>query len=509
MSVFAKKRQLFQLVSIARTNTLWLTVAVWLAIFGSVLAFGLGRDFERPKVLCLGISAAMLLPRVALMWPTLARQIRFAVIIWLLALVASVFFALDPARALVGSFERSQGVFLLVCCTIFALAQLPIAAIIAPLAAATIVSGAWVLAQFSGIEAHIISAIGWGEVGWQGTFGWRAFASFGNPTALAGWLVMAIVVLAAARIQLAASQSGSLNRRLLDCALLFGACGLLLSGTRAAWIALLLIALLQLRSKKVILIIGLTALLPISLALFSFRFESVQARVELAGAALHSEKITLVNGLGRADPHPAMRFWFGTGPDLQSTVLERNLPNRVPGEMPDRAHQMFLDGYLSIGLIGGLCWLWLMSLIWRDRATATKSTVYALGAGLICWQFGFALSAEKALFALLLGSLYGAKIQATAVSARGSIWVYSAAALFASFALLSYASRSFFSIDVYAPWRQPERALIHFERARAAILANQGELALRELNQAVALDPWRADLARARTQLAQELGRNP
>ena len=87
-----------------RKNLAWLTAAVWLAIAGSVLAFGFGRDFERPKALCLSIAAAMLIPRAFLIWPAWSRQVRVALLIWLLLLAATVLFALDPARALIGSF---------------------------------------------------------------------------------------------------------------------------------------------------------------------------------------------------------------------------------------------------------------------------------------------------------------------------------------------------------------------------------------------------------------------
>ena len=81
-----------------RFSSMCLMAAVWLAIVGSVLAFSFGRDFERPKALCLSLAAAMLLPRALSIWPTLPRKLQAAVLIWLLALLASVFFALDPAR---------------------------------------------------------------------------------------------------------------------------------------------------------------------------------------------------------------------------------------------------------------------------------------------------------------------------------------------------------------------------------------------------------------------------
>ena len=528
MSVFAKTRQLFEPVSMPRKNVTRLawasgfglenladqakssmsqTAAVWLAILGSVLAFSFGRDFERPKVLCLSFAAALILPRAVSIWPALPRQLRIAVLIWLLALGASVVFSLDPARALIGSFERSQGALVLVCCTIFALARVPVAQLVAPVSVAAIISGVWALVQFSGFEALLFSTLGISESGWHGAFGWRAFASFGNPTALASWLAIALTFLFFSRFQTALPDYSARMRRLLTCALFFAACGVLASGTRAAWMALVIVALLQLRRKKWVLIVGLTALVPIALAILSLRVESVQARFELAGAALSSAKITRVDALGRGDPYPAARFWLGTGPDLQVVVLEQNLPNRVPGEMPDRAHQMLLDGYLSIGLLGVSSWLWLMTAVWLGCGPANKGVIYALIAGLITWQFGFALSAEKALCALLLGSMYVSQTYPLAAPPqKNSVWINVVAGLLAAFSILSYAPKTLIVPEEIAPWRRPERAIAHFERARAAIVANRGEPARLELTQAVALDPWRSDLARANANLARELG---
>ena len=492
-----------------RFSVMLLTASVWLAIVGSALAFGFGRDFERPKALCLSLAAAMLLPRALSIWPTLPRKLRAATLIWLLILAASVFFALDPARALIGSFERSQGAFLLMCCTIFALARVPAALLVTPVSVATIVSGVWALAQFFGFEAQLFALLGRADSGWQDAFGWRAFASFGNPTALGGWLAIALVFLFFSRVQSAQAGCSARSLRLIECALFFGTCGVLASGTRAAWMALVIVTLLQLRLTKRVLIIGLTALVPVALALLSVRAESVQARVELAGAALSAEKITRVDGLGRADPYPAARFWLGTGPDLQVVMLEQNLANRVPGEMPDRAHQMFLDGCLSIGLLGVMSWLSLILAAWLGRSPAYKGIAYALLAALITWQFGFALSAEKALCALLLGAMYRPEIPslATPLQKNGvSGWLV--AGLLAIFSMLSFAPKSFVLLDDFAPWRRPERAIAHFERGRAAIVANKGELARTELKQAVALDPWRSDLSRANANLTRELGHN-
>ena len=518
MSVFAKTRQLSKPVSIARTNLTWLTMAVWLAICGSVFAFGLGRDFERPKVLCLSLAAAMLIPRAMLIWSTWPRQVRVAVIIWLLMLAASVVFALDPARAFIGSYERSQGALVLVCCTILALARVPAAIIIPPVIVAISVSGIWAFVQFLGWETPIFSAVGLhepglSESGWHRAFGWRAFASFGNPMALGGWLVIAWVFLFSVRFQASRSNHGALFVRMLNCALFFGAAGLLLSGTRAAWIALSVVALLQLRHNKMFRIIGLVALVACAAVLMNFRTDSLRARGELVNAALKPAEITLVDSLGYREPFPAARTWLGYGPDSQVALLEQNLPNRAPGEMPDRAHQMLLDGYLSIGLLGVLSWLVLMYSLWRSRIATSNVALFALIAALIAWQFGFALSAEKALSALLLGSMFVPKLQLDAsvavTPARiGGAWTNAVAVLFAVFAMLSYLPQSLLSLDAFAPWRRPERAIVHFERARLAIIANQGQRAEQQLELAVALDPWRADLARAKAKLALELGHN-
>ncbi len=515
MSVFAKKRQLFRPVSIARTNLIWLTTAVWLAICGSVFTFGLGRDFERPKALCLSLAAAMLIPRALVVWPSWPRQVRWAVLLWLFVVAAAVIFALDPARALIGSYERSQGAFILVCCTITALARVPVAIIIPPVTVAVSVSGLWAIAQYLGWETAIFSTVGLlepgsSESGWHRAFDWRAFASFGNPMALGGWLVIAWVFVFSARCK---AIPNLCDARALDCALLLGAVGLMLSGTRAAWIALCVVALLALRHNKILRIIGLVALVAGVVVLMNFRTDSVRARVELVDAALSSSKTTMVDGLGHRDRFPAARSWLGYGPDLQVALLEHNLPNRAVGAMTDRAHQMLLDGYLSIGLLGVSSWLVLIYTLWRSRIATNNVALFALIAALVAWQFGFALSAEKALCALLLGSMFAPKLPLDRTVAAVRAWTdgtlrYLFAALFAFFSMLSYLPQSLLAIDTFAPWRRPERAIVHFARAKRAIMADQGELAERELERAVALDPWRADLERAKVNLAIELGHN-
>ncbi len=505
------------------TAPLWLITSVSLAIVGSVLAFGLGHDFERPKALCLSVAAAMLIPRACLIWPTWPRHVRAAALIWLLVLAAAVLCALDPARALIGSFERSQGGFILVCCTIFALARVPASIIVAPVAVVMCVIGVWALAQFFGVESAIFSALGFlqpsSKTGWQDAFGGRAFASFGNPMALGNWLAMAWVFLFSVRFQagyfqIDHSNRSALSMRMLECALFFGSVSVLLSGTRAAWLALSIVALLQLRQKKLVRIIGLAAFAGLVIALLSIRTDSVRARFELAGAALSRANITLVDGLGNCDPYPSVRLWLGYGPDLQVALLEEHLPQRAVGTMPDRAHQMLLDGYLSIGVLGIASWLGLMWALWRSHIATHSGTAFALLAALITWQFGFALNAEKALFALLLGSMCASRFQEVGLSSAAAmpiqhrVWPNIFAILFAIFSMLSYMPQSVLSLDKVAPWRRPERAIVHFERARLAIMENQGELAERELGQAVALDPWRSDLARAKANLTRELGHN-
>jgi hypothetical protein len=133
-------------------------------------------------------------------------------------------------------------------------------------------------------------------------------------------------------------------------------------------------------------------------------------------------------------------------------------------------------------------------------------------ASVIVWQFGFALTAEKALFALLLGSMFApasdayARVQPSANPRRRAGVLLGAVMMV--FAALSYWPKDWIDLDHLAPWRRPERALVQFERARTAISTNQGAVALAALDQAVQLDPWRSDLARARAQLALELRHN-
>ncbi len=545
MSVFAKKCQLVEAPSIARKGDTGFAVrasastyAVWLSVLGPVCVFGLGRDFERPKVLCLALAATFLLPRALLMWPSLPRNLQRAVLFWLMCLSASTVLALDPARALIGSFERSQGALVLFFCTILALARVPLAVLLPPVSVAACISGGWAILQFTGLEAIVLNLAGvfnWAGLaaGWDAAFGWRVFAGFGNPTALGGWLVLALPVLIFNRqknvhAKVAAADptpTGHFKPYLGLAAILLATAALILSGTRAAWLALVIIALVFWRRHRAVRLSALLALAVVLVAL-ALRLESVKSRTELLRAVLQVSTVTMIqngmrDGAGVPDPYPGARVLLGVGTDLQAAVLLRTWAGNGHGEVPDRVHQMLVDGILSIGLLGSAGWLWLMLALWRERSSTQRGALLALIAAVIVWQFGFALTAEKTLFALLLGSMFAATPtdladQTTRQSNPSAIASFHAqpilagllSAAMALFVLLSFLPKCWIDLDRVAPWRTPERAIVQFERARAAISLRQGEVALIALGRAVQLDPYRDDLARARTQLALELGHN-
>jgi O-antigen ligase len=506
-------------------------LALYLALCGGALAFSFGADFERPKALCVALAAALLLPRALGNVAQLSVVLRLALGAWLLALVLSSVFALDPTRAVIGSYERSQGALLLGFCAILSLAQVPLPALRTPLLCACGLSALWAIAQSTGVEAWLFGHFG--VYGWQGAqeFAYtglhsavpsRAFAGFGNPTALGGWLCLALPFLMAGQ---SAERRSVFHRVVLGLTVI----ALLLCGTRAAWGALALVALLgwhmerqkntqKLPSTRAFLTVLACAVVALG-ALVALRPASVTQRGELMQAALHYLS-AVEHTFSMPDPHPTVRPWLGVGADLQAVALTQARP--PAGFTPDRAHQLLLDILLVGGWLGLTAWLALVWALWRtcfatakleaqachdaqvsQSTRAERGALLALCAGLLVWQLGFSLSAEKALFALLLGGVLHTRTpQLPLVSLVTHKWHYPATLAAVVLACASYLPTAWLP---NIPWRTPERAITHFTNAQNYIRQDQAERALRELQIAAALDPYRLDLARAQATLAAEL----
>jgi|GEM_PF-3560177 len=516
-------------------------IAVGCAVLGACLSLPFANDpgFERNKVFAVAFCAAILLAGLRL------QRVSGLGMALALALAMSAFTALDPARALIGSLERSQGVLLLGALSVFALARLPWPVCRFWIAVAAFLSSIWALIQLAGMEPFVL-ALTWENSAWQNSEPNRVFAGFGNPTALGGFLAMALPVCA----EMAKKGSRKSARVFGLIAGGLGVIALLASGTRAALLGLALAALfvywlqrykLQ-KPSNGMLMLGSCALGSLILVVILFspqRSASVQHRLELwgdAGAAIASaaqSKVLLdapfsvqLSGELPVERFIHARIWLGFGADLQSVPLAaaRYRQHAEPGEsgetrvnqtpisqtpisqttdlrFSDRAHNLLLDSLLEFGVIGtALLLIWLLRGVLRLQSEPWR--LCAALAGLLSWQAGFPLTAEKLVFVLVLC--------AVPINTLSSS---SAAVAFYLPRIFSCALALALSVYCFGPWlvssnmklRTPEAAYHYFQAGTSAFKARQFAVAKQQYTQAVAADPWRIDLRMALAQAEDQL----
>lgn len=469
----------------ARDDSYLLKFSLVLAVFGAAVALRSAMPSESFKLLFVGLAAALLLPRALQLGAALPAAIRLAAWLWFCSMVLSGLVALDTSQALLGSYERAQGLSALLLCMILAFAQVPHGVLTPIVALSCGVISLWALAQTLGIEPWLSG----GQIEWQHTqgFGARAFASVGNPVNLGNWLSIALAYLLS---RLRDAQKPA-PWHYIACGL--AVLALTVSGARAAILASLLAALviygprLSARWR-----IGLGAMMLVAAALLIWmpgRNASVNARLEL-WRSVSTVQAPAIDAFGRADPQPGLRFWLGYGQDLQSVPLQTLA--QTPGQFADRAHSLFIDLWLSTGALGVITTLILIATIWRTRANSEFLPI-AIAAG-VSWSFSFGLSADKSLFALALGA-HWRTVPSQAIAPRwltGSISGIALILVWLSYRPIPYSTPA----SDYASWRRPEQAIAHFRQGQALFDA-QPQAALLAFRCASALSPWRADLARA------------
>lgn len=350
--------------------------------------------------LCGGLAVALPLARL----PRPPAALSLMALCWLPATLAS----LDPAYTLLGSLARGQGVLLAFALLLLAwcaggLVTLARQRLLAAIAVIGALLGAYALLQHAGLDP-----LAWSH-GEQG----RPAATAGNAVTLAGWLVLAIPV------TLSQWRGGPFPTALLASLLVLQAGGLLVSGSRGAWLALLVaaIAVTLLRASPSARRRGLWAALPIVLlgiGLASLRPQSIDDRLALWHAGTQGIAAPIaIDWRGETDPRVAWRWLVGHGADRQSGTMDAALSRQAlrpdaAGWRADRAHQAVLDRWLEAGLVGVLAMavlaLVVVRSLWRARSVAiTPFLAVALLAWALHLQFAFALTADRTLAWLLIG----------------------------------------------------------------------------------------------------------
>ncbi len=462
-------------------------LAVSVLLFGTAFTFGVAGDYERPKMLCLALAAALLLPRALRQWSTMPTAARLGVLLMLVVLLLSTVFSLDTSRSLMGSFDRSLGVSAWLAAVIVACARVPLTFWRMPMLIVATLASIYALLQFVGLD----------PVHQAPEFQHRVFASFGNPLIFADWLLLALPF-----AWHACEGKSKIWRWLLFALLGLALC---LTQSRMAWIALAVVALLHFAKTSPGFdwrLIAVMALVTVAISLSTARrTESIQARWLLwqhSATTLVSTPI-LIDGLGAPDPYPVLRPWIGFGADMQAAVLDR-LAAPAVGQSHDRAHQFFLDWYLQFGYLGIVLSLWGISRLIQHCQGAQR---WALIGVLIAWQTGFVSTASLALLALIVGAkaddqpsaMAQDQIDATCTQSRSMQSVLCSSALI----LLSLASFApLGSWQVRISWRKPEQAVSLYQQAQQGA----AHCPITLVKGALQHDRWRIDLQRAVETLA-------
>jgi hypothetical protein len=365
------------------------------------------------KVAGVALAAALMIPWIQV--PTEPRT-RWAMLAVVAAALGAGLLALEPSAALVGSQARAQGLLIAAALIILALAASTCTAAQRSL----LYRRAALLGTVVSIYA-LLQRAGLDPVQWEAQSDHRPAATLGNATTLAGWLIL---LLPPSLLNL---RSGGSRLWWIPIGLQLTA--LLLTESRSAVLALALAGLvLWLVWNPRQFRLGLPLLLMLLLgavALAAWRPASLHDRAYLwrSAAQAITDPHPVLDAQGRSDRNPALRLWFGYGPDQQQAALDdvdragAGARSEALSWAADRAHQGLLDGLLETGLFGllsSLILIWAVACALRRGLAAgsrSRQEAAALGLALAAWllhlQASFALSGDRSLAWIWIGCVLG------------------------------------------------------------------------------------------------------
>ncbi len=419
--------------------------------------------FEFPKFTLLTLAALLLIPlglctllrprgaqtprRLAAAPRTdsapLWRQPLFlGVVLFVLSAAASTALSISPLTAVLGTHDSHAGLCTIVAygvlfcatrglCRTYGDARLVLGACVLGSA----VASAYALCQFAGLDP-----IAWGDRSNVGQY-LRPFGPLGNPNFLAAYLVMALP------LTVYYAQRAAADRRWYACAILalvglLSCAAIVLSVSRAAWVALGCVALILVvgalgarRWRTAAVVLGLpagAAALLVTAALLGGEdglLGAVRLRLEHLTDALSRWHIWDA-ALATFRDHPL----FGTGPDtfqlafgLKRTAAYWQIEWNAT---PTRAHNEFIHVLATQGLVGAVALLvallglaWAGWRAWRRAPAEARPLVLALLAGTAAFAVesavGYTVVACGALFVTFAGMLSRFGEAGTEVEADG------------------------------------------------------------------------------------------
>lgn len=380
-----------------------------MALMWSAVAVFPGSS-EAVKLVGVACIAALLLPAVP---RSPGLRVRWAMLLYLLAMAVAALLALEPAAARIGSTARAQGLLTTLAVLVLALTV----ASVAPADRFALYRRAAWLGSVISVYA-LAQRVGLDPLSWVDSVPNRPAATLGNANALAGWLILLLPMSALLM------RAGGGWRWALPVLLQLSA--LLASGSRGAVLALLVagVSLGLWRNRRwqplLLPIMALMLILGVSLAVM--RPASLQDRVYLwrmAAQALVAAP-PVMDAQGNLDQGRLLRPWFGYGLDQQAAILAStrgDIDGVRDGALEwnaDRAHQGLLDRLLEAGLLGLAATLFLIWAVWRqlwralvaadpDRRDEAFALTLALAAWLLHLQASFALTGDRSLAWIWIG----------------------------------------------------------------------------------------------------------
>ncbi len=414
-------------VSLTLAQATWLTLLV--ALPGAINPRGaLAVEPEKASVLRVGalvLGAAWLAAR--LLEPASAKPIargspNAAAGAWLLAAALSTALSVNPSLSFFGSYDREMGfltlaagpVLLVVGASLLTDAAMRERSVVALLIGSA-VPCAYALVQQAGRD----------PLGWSGVVG--IVSTFGSPTFLGGYLVL-VVPFAAYRLVVdgrrVAESSGwrpvaryapTLALLLLMLAVLFQIAirGPMVGLAASAVAFALLVVRPTARRPLALTVVGLAGLGLLSLVLARMArldfalFERFAQVASPAGSA--AERLTVWQAAAPLPLVSPLRALVGFGPETQSAVFEQSaaIVAISPSQQFDRAHDVFVDAWLTGGLVGLAALLALLAVgfwtTWRTYRAANRENA-VLPAALIAALVGHVVEQAFAFPTVVTGA---------------------------------------------------------------------------------------------------------
>ena len=443
-----------------------------------IIAPGLLFHYDvTPKIAVLLLAAAAALPW--LVWPS--RRLVLVAAAQALSLIASAAFSRWPLLSITGGNWRQYGVLTQLAVMLLAVAAAsgpPVRVYLRAMVCAGIPVALYGIAQYSGWDPWLPKQAY--HIGDAAALIVRPPGTLGHATYFANYLVFVVFY----GVALASAERGTRWAKAGAAAAALAALAIVLSGTRAAVLAVLVGGLFLWlwhgrRVRMRVVVMAGAAVLAAGAAFYwspAGRLLRNRVRWSIEDATGGARPRLWVDSLRLAGRHPVL----GTGPEKFTAefpaVESKALARAYPDFYYESPHNLFLDALTAQGALGLLAlagWLGLgYGAAWPARARSTEPTgslAAALTGAVVCHQFSVLVAPTA--FCLYLTVVLLLPREARTISARRRWTVYAwlpLSAVFCVFAVrLVTADWLLCGTDVLLTQADPNRAVAVYRAARA------------------------------------------